>query len=115
MVRGMRTEIVVTECTSVSVPYARPCSSSCAERRTVRSENEIQQVGRGLSLSQTRRRAAMGGFTLDDGYVRRYCRRSLLLLFVPLVLSSWTSERSRSLITTVTGNRYRANTACHGA
>jgi hypothetical protein len=79
MVRGMRTEIVVTECTSVSVPYARPCSSSCAERRTVRSENEIQQVGRGgLSLADTQ----------TGRYGRLYSRRRLCATLLPPLTSA---------------------------
>ena len=41
--------------------------------------DKIREVGRGLSL-ETHRRAAMGGFTQDDGYVRGVAADAQLLL-----------------------------------
>ena len=48
---------------------ARSAYSRLAARRTIRSGTRYAKWARG-SRSQTHRRAAMGGFTQDDGYVR---------------------------------------------
>jgi len=51
-VRERARELSERECACLS-PNSRPCRRSYAARRTVRSENEMQQVGRGFSLAGT--------------------------------------------------------------